>query len=161
MIDKLCLYKKKVYKVHLDNELLILSSSEVSDKVKNGFTDYVDVLGRSHSNFFENKVTIDEVEIVYELQINAIYKGKEFETYAVGSFCLLESHILLFSNVSKDIEEYGFVKEEQFVFKKEISLDEVEALVEIKKPILKFKGMTNSKRLIPNDSILEYIRNLD
>ncbi|WP_052353852.1 hypothetical protein [Neobacillus jeddahensis] len=59
-----------------------------------------------------------------------------------------------------DMDDFGFGKQEQFVFKKGIGLNDVEALIEIKTPILMYEGNPVSRRLIPNNLIKEYLRNL-
>jgi hypothetical protein len=49
---------------------------------------------------------------------------------------------------------YGFEKLEQFVFKKDVPLSGIDALVEIKKPILQFEANPEGRNLIHNE-ILE------
>ncbi len=50
---------------------------------------------------------------------------------------------------------------EQFVFKENVCLDDIEALVEIKKPILKFHDLTLERRLIPKEKLREYLNQID
>lgn len=159
-MSRFCLYRNKAYKFDIDDykeDTLELISNNMSD-LERGFIRYIDELGKIHSEILVKEVTMDEVELVYELQINAIYKGKEFETYAVGPYCLEKNSLALYSMEPSDMKTYSFEKKEQFVFKKDISLDEVESLVEIKTPILEFEGNPESRRLIPNNLIKEYIR---
>jgi hypothetical protein len=40
---------------------------------------------------------------------------------------------------SNDVDCYGFEKQEQFVFKKDVPLDDIETIIEKKKPILIFE----------------------
>ncbi|WP_376847645.1 hypothetical protein [Camelliibacillus cellulosilyticus] len=68
--------------------------------------------------------------------------------------------MVLSSRETKDMEDYGFEKREQFVFDKEVSLDDLDALVEIKTPILKFRGMPEERKVIPKSMIMEYIRKI-
>jgi len=162
-MSRFSVFRNKSYKFDIDDvneNTLELISNNTSD-LERGFIKYVDELGNVHSNILVKKVTIDEIELVYELQVNAVYKGKEFETYAVGPFCLEKNSLALFSMEPSDMDQYGFEKQEQFVFKKDISLDDVDALVEIKIPILSFAGNPVSRRLIPSNLIKEYLRNIN
>jgi hypothetical protein len=154
------IFRNKVYKLDVySNQQLELNSNNQNDKI-NGFTEYIDVLGNKHNDILVKSVNIDELELAYDIQINAVFKGEEFETYAMGRFSLEQNEISLFMH-GEDVEKYGFHKMEQFVFKKEVSLDDIEALVEIKKPILKFKGIVEERNIIPKNEIAEYIKNLD
>ncbi|MDQ7860408.1 hypothetical protein RCO48_02960 [Peribacillus frigoritolerans] len=44
-----------------------------------------------------------------------------------------ENEISLFSIDSNDVACYGFEKQEQFVFKKDMPLDDIESIIEVKK----------------------------
>lgn len=155
------IFRNKVYKLDVySSQQLELNSNNPNDKI-NGFTEYIDALGNKHNDLLVKSVNVDELELAYDIQINAIFKGEEFETYAIGRFSLEQNEISLFSMHGEDVEKYGFHKQEQFVFKKEVSLDDIEALVEMKKPILKFKGIAEERTIIPKNEIAEYIKNLD
>ncbi|MDR4887685.1 hypothetical protein RGU12_09015 [Fredinandcohnia sp. QZ13] len=152
-----CIYKGIVYEVTINGDLLNLTSYDVNDKQTNGFKEYVDVLGRPHKDIFEKDIAISDVDLVYLKKINAIYKGKEFETYGINSSTLENNYILLFSKNYEDVNNYGFIKHEQFVYQKEVTLEDIDALVEIKKPILKWEDQLESRKLIPNNMIREYL----
>lgn len=162
-MSRFCVYRNKSYKFDIDDydeNTFELISNNIED-FESGFIKYVDELGSVHSNILVKKVTVDEIELIYELQVNAIYKGKEFETYAVGPFCLEKNSLALFSMKPSDMDDFGFEKQEQFVFKKDIGLNDVEALIEIKRPILLYEGYPVSRRLIPNHLIKEYLHDLN
>ncbi|NLJ98942.1 MAG: hypothetical protein GX320_06735, partial [Tissierellia bacterium] len=57
-------------------------------------------------------------------------------------------------------EKYGFIKKEQFIFDKNVFLDEIDALIEIKKPILKFSNLKEQKTTIKQKDIRNYISNI-
>lgn len=152
------MYMGKVYQIEIKGkEALQLYSKERSDKKLNGFTNYIDVLGKVQEDTFTKEVSIDDVDLAYYLKVNALYKGKEFETCGIGSFCLEDNSLVLSSRETKDMEDYGFEKQEQFVFDKEVSLDDLDALIEIKTPILKFRRMPEKRKLILKSMIKEYI----
>lgn len=48
----------------------------------------------------------------------------------------------------------------KFVFEKEVTLDEIDALIEIMKPILKFKNDKEIKTKIEKKDIIDYIKNV-
>ncbi|MEH7379335.1 hypothetical protein V7138_02480 [Bacillus sp. JJ1533] len=156
-MSEYCIYKNKVYEVVINGDQLNLTSYDVNDKLTNGFKEYVDVLGRPHKDIFEKDLAISDVDLVFRKKINAIYKGKEFETYGINTSTLENNYILLFSMDYDDVNDYGFTKHEQFVYQKEVALDDIEALVEIKKPILKWKDQPESRKTIPTNKILEYL----
>ncbi|MEB6551069.1 hypothetical protein MXL46_18635 [Heyndrickxia sporothermodurans] len=156
-MSKYAIYSNKSYHLNIRGKILRLTS-EVKES---GFQELIDLAGNQRSNIFIKEVSVDDIEMAFDIKINAIYKGKEFETFSIGYFCIEENAISLFSMNYKDVELYGFKKEEQFVFKKDVSLNDIEALVEIKIPILKFEGMPKSRSLIPNQLIKEYIRKME
>ncbi|THE10568.1 hypothetical protein E1I69_18350 [Bacillus timonensis] len=152
-----CIYKGKVYKVTINGDLLNLTSYDVNDKQTNGFKDYVDVLGRHHMDIFIKELAISDADLVYRKTVYAIYKGKEFETYGVDSSTLEKNYILLFSMDYEDVYDYGFLKHEQFVYQKEVLLNDIDALVEIKKPILKWENQPELRKTIPTNMIGAYL----
>ncbi|RFB15384.1 hypothetical protein DZB84_13355 [Bacillus sp. HNG] len=152
-----CIYKNKVYKVSINGDRLNLISYDENDKLTNGFKEYVDVIGRNHTDIFEKNIAITKVDYVYRQTVNAIYKGKEFETYGIDSSTLEKKYILLFSMDYEDVNDYGFIKHEQFVYQKEVGLEDIDALVEIKKPILKWENQPESRKIIPYNMIRAYL----
>ena len=63
---------------------------------------------------------------------------------------------MLFSKDPKDVEDNAFEKKEQFVFKKEVAIDEIDSLIEIKEPMLDFSSLPTETKVIPNDEIEAY-----
>ncbi|ASN06079.1 hypothetical protein [Virgibacillus necropolis] len=58
------------------------------------------------------------------------------------------------------MKQYGSYKKEQFVFIKEVPLDEIDLLIETKKPILAFSGMQNIISRIEKKDVVNYIKNM-
>ncbi|MEH7225524.1 hypothetical protein V7112_17080 [Bacillus sp. JJ1566] len=150
------IYQNKIYQVSIHGQVIHL----ISSKKENGFHELIDIVGNKHDDIFIKEVSLDDVELVYELKINAVYCGKEFETYGVDSSNLEKKYILLFSMEFEDVNDYGFRKHEQFVYQKQVALDDIDALVEIKKPILKWENKPETKITIPNNLIREYLSKL-
>ncbi|MGN7298200.1 hypothetical protein [Ferdinandcohnia sp. SAFN-114] len=148
------IYQNKNYPVNIRGQVLRLKCVYKN----NGFQELIDLAGNKHKDIFIKEVSFDDVELVYELKINAIFKGKEFETYGVDTSTLENNYILLFSKEYEDVNNYGFIKHEQFVYQKEAKLEDIDSLVEIKKPILKWENQPESRKTIPSNKIQEYLR---
>ena len=153
------LYKNKTYSLDIFNNVLELTSRESKD-INNGFQEYIDVTGKKHNNIFTKEVSIDDIEFAYELEFKVVYTGIEFEPWAIRKFILENYQLSLFTDSPTVAEQYEFIKQEQFVFKKEIPLDDLDALIEIKKPILKFKDMNKVVTRIEKEDIRDYLKNL-
>lgn len=128
--------------------------------LEEGFSELIDLVGNIHNDIFIKEVDIDDVNIIYNLEYKVIYKGKEFVPWAIGKFILETDKIPLGTSDDNDAKNYGFKKMEQFVFKKEVLIDEVDALIEIKKPILKFKHIDEEVRKIDKKDIRSYLNNI-
>lgn len=156
-MGKYAIYNSKKYPVNIRNDKFRLKSHVP----ETGFQELVDLGGNKHNDIFIREVILEDIELIYELNHRLIFQGKEYEPFAIGKLVIENGKITLFSNDYLDYEQNGFEKKEQFVFVKEVSLDDIAALVEIKKPILKFKGIDEERNIIPKNEIAEYIKNLD
>ncbi|MEY8730734.1 hypothetical protein AB9M92_00385 [Peribacillus frigoritolerans] len=153
---KYAIYNHKDYLLNIRNDRLRLRTHEPEQ----GFCELVDQTGNM-TNLFIKDVTKEEVELVYELKFLVAYKGKEFEPYSLGRHILDENEISLFSMDSNDVDCYGFEKQEQFVFKKDVPLNDIESIIEVKKPILIFEELPESRKVIPREEVRDYIIELD
>lgn len=88
------------------------------------------------------------------------YIESEYECLKVNSKTLDANYITISTSDSDIAEKYGFIKKEQFVFDKNILLDEIDALIEIKKPILKFSNLKEQKIMIERKDIKNYLSNI-
>ena len=147
-------YNNKNYPVNLRNGKYRLRSKEH----ENGFNKLVDLGGNIHHDIFIKEVTLDEIEFLFELKYKIIYKGEEYEPFSIGELVIDDGKIYLFRS---DYESNGFEKQEQFVFKKEVSIDEIDALVEIMNPVLEFRELPEEIKVIPIIQVKEYIKNLN
>ena len=62
-----------------------------------GFNELIDLAGNTHKDIFIKEVNIDDVDIVYELEYKVVYKGIEFEPWAIGKFILENNQLSLFT----------------------------------------------------------------
>ncbi|MGG0411870.1 hypothetical protein [Peribacillus simplex] len=153
---KYAIYNHKDYLLNIRNDRLRLRTHEPEQ----GFRELVDQTGNK-TNLFIKDVTKEEVDLVYELKFLVAYKGKEFEPYSLDRKILDENEISLFSMDSNDVDCYGFEKQEQFVFKKDVPLNDIESIIEVKKPILIFEELPESRKVIPREEVRDYIIELD
>lgn len=150
------IYQGRLYLSNIRNMKVRLRSRVAEE----GFTELIDLVGNIHNDVFIKEVNIEDVDIIYNLEYKVVYKGREFIPWAVGKFILETDKISLGTNDEKEARSYAFEKMEQFVFKKDVPIDEVDALIEIKKPILKFQNMKEQFTRIEQKNIRNYINNL-
>ncbi|MCM3674554.1 hypothetical protein M3699_11800 [Peribacillus simplex] len=153
---KYAIYNHKDYLLNIRNDRLRLRTHEPEQ----GFRELVDQTGNK-TNLFIKDVTKEEVDLVYELKFVVAYKSNESEPYSLGRHILDENEISLFSMDSNDVDCYGFEKQEQFVFKKDVPLDDIESIIEVKKPILIFEELPESRKVIPREEVRDYIMKLN
>lgn len=103
-------------------------------------------------------VNMEELDFAFDLKVNAKYKREEFETLSIGPFTLRDDKISLFTSDEGMAKEFNFYKREQFVFIKEVSIQEIEHLIEIQLPILKFKELPISRKVIASNEMIDYIK---
>ncbi|GGA16666.1 hypothetical protein GCM10011384_01970 [Psychrobacillus lasiicapitis] len=154
-MGKYAKHNNKIYSVNIRNDKYRLKSKEQ----ENGFKELIDLGGNVHHDIFIKEVTLDEIDFLFELRHRIIYKGKEYEAFSIGELVIDDGKITLFSSDYKDYESNGFEKKEQFVFTKEVSIYEIDALVEIMEPILEFFNFPEERKVIPSNQVKEYLGN--
>ena len=145
-------YNGKVYPAAIRNGKCRLRSGED----ESGFVELIDLGGNIHHDLFVKEVALDEIDALFELKYKIVYKGKEYSPFSIGKLVIDQGKIMLFSNNAKDVEDNGFQKQEPFVFKKEVAIDEIDCLIEIKEPMLDFSSLPTETKVIPNDEIEAY-----
>ena len=159
MITNYAKYNNNVYKLDMDGNILELMSEDPAD-LENGFSFYVDVLGKKHNDFFIKRVKMEDLDLAYNIKVNVNYKGEEFETLSLGPFNNQEGTISLFTNDYVLAKKFDFYKQEQFVFVKEVPLQDIESLIEIHIPILEFRELPTSRKIIKRTEIKNYLKKL-
>lgn len=153
-MGKYAVYNNKNYPVNVRNDKFILKSKEH----ESGFKELIDLGGNIHPDIFIKEVSLDEIELLFELKYKIIYKGKEYDPLSIGELVIDRGEITLFSSDYEDYESNGFIKVEQFVFKKQVSVDEIDALIEVIEPILEFNKFPKERKVIPSIQIENYFR---
>ena len=151
-MSKYATYNKKNYPVNIRRDKFRLKSKEH----ESGFKELIDLGGNIHPDIFIKEVTLDEIELLFELKYKIIYKGKEYDTFSIGELVIDRGEITIFSSDYEDYESNGFIKVEQFVFQKKVIIDEIDAIVEFIEPILEFNKFPKERKVIPRNQIEIY-----
>lgn len=150
------IYKNKVYLANV-RELKVRLKTRIAEL---GFNELVDLAGNIHKDIFIKEVDINNVDIIYEVDYRVLYRGSEYRCLKVAKETVDRNYITIYTSDSDIADQYGFIKKEQFIFDKDVSLDEIDALIEIKKPILKFNHLEEEKTKIGQKDIRDYLSNI-
>ena len=150
------IYKNKVYLANFREAKVILKTRIA----EGGFKELVDLAGNVHKDIFIKEVDINDVDIVYDVDYRVLYRGNEYKCLKVSRKTVALNYITIFTSDSDIANQCGFIKKEQFVFDKDVSLDQIDALIEIKKPILKFNNLKEEKIKIEKNDIRYYLSNI-
>jgi hypothetical protein len=157
-LSSYAVYKGNKYKLDVGEKISLTSDS--IESLKYGFEERKFSQGFISKVYYKKQVNKEDLEDAYELEYKVIYKGKEFIPWAVGKFSLQDGDIALGTNDYEIASAYDFKKMEQFVFKKDVPLEEIELLIEIKKHILQFKDLKDEITEIKNEDIKSYLSSL-
>lgn len=147
------IYKSKIYLASVRSLKVRLKTRTIEP----GFNELVDLAGNIHKDIFIKEVDINDVDIIYQIDYRVLYKGKEYECLNVSKKTLDRKYITIYTSDSDIAKKYDFIKKEQFIFEKNAFLDEIEALIEIKKPILKFSHLKEERTKIMQNDIKDYL----
>lgn len=150
------IYRNKVYLANVRGTKVRLKTRILEP----GFSELIDLAGNVHKDIFIKEVDINEVDNLYEMNYRVLYKGNEYKCLKVNSETLDINYITIYTSDSDIAHKYGFIKKEQFIFDKDVSLDEIDALIEIKKPILNFSNLGEEKIKIEQKDIRSYLLNI-
>lgn len=153
-----CEYSGLKYKIKKRNCEYIITS-----KVrKEGFTNYIDVLGNEHSELYMKIVKANEVDVIYSEDVFIKYKDKYFQLFAdkISRNAVLDDSYMIWTNSEQLAEEYIFEKKEQFVFIKYITRKEIEAVKIVKTPVLDFKDIKQSEEILKGDVLDSWLSEL-
>lgn len=158
MGDMYCYYSGLKYKVQMRNGEYIITSSVR----KEGFTNYIDVLGNEHSDLYMKSIKTTEVDVIYNEHVFIKYKGFYFQLFADKIFRndVLDDSYMIWTNSEHLAQEFIFEKKEQFVFIKFISREEIEAVKIVKKPVLDFKDLEQSEEILEGNALDNWLLEL-
>ena len=149
-------YKDKIYLANIRQ-----SKVRLKTRIKEqGFNELVDLASNIHKDIFIKEVDINDVDRIYEIEYRVLYKGSEYKCLKVSKETLDINYITIYTSDFSIAEKYGFIKKEQFIYDKDVLLDEIDALVEIKKPILNFSYLKEQKKIINQKNVRDYLATL-
>ena len=158
MSNMYCEYSGLKYKIKKRNCEFIITSRVR----KEGFTNYIDVLGNEHSELYMKIVNADEVDIIYNEDVLIKYRDKYFHLFAdkVSRNAVLDDSYMIWTNSEQLAQEYIFEKKEQFVFIKYITRKEIEAVKIVKTPVLDFKDIEQSEEILEGEALDSWLSEL-
>ena len=153
-----CEYRGLKYKIKKKNDKYII----ISRVKKEGFTNYIDVLGNEHSELYMKGVKANEVDVIYDEDVFMKYKDKYFRLFAdkISRKVVLADSYMIWTDSEQVAQEYAFEKKEQFVFIKYITRKEIEAVKIVKKPMLDFRNNEQSEEILEGKSLERWFSEL-
>lgn len=158
MGDIYCEYSGLKYKIKKKNDKYIITSRVR----KEGFTNYIDVLGNEHFDLYMKIVKANEVDVIYNEDVFIKYKDTYFQLFAgkISRNAVLDNLYMIWTNSEQLAQEYIFEKKEQFVYIKYITREEIDAVKIVKKPILDFKDIEQSEEILEGDALDNWLSEL-
>lgn len=158
MSDMYCEYNGLKYKIKKKSDKYIITSRVR----KEGFINYIDVLGNEHSELYMKIVKATEVDIIYNEDVFIKYKDRYFQLFAgkISRNAVLADSYMIWTSSEQLAQEDIFEKKEQFVFVKYITRKEIEAVKIVKKPILDFKNVEQSEEILEGESLDNWLTEL-
>jgi hypothetical protein len=155
MGNMLCEYQGLTCKIKKRDGAYLITS-----RVKReGYTNYIDVLGNEHSDIFMKRVNVNEVDIIYYEDVFIQYKDIYFSLFASQIFRndVVDDSYMIWTRSEQVAAKYGFEKKEQFVFVKYIRKEQIESIKVVQKPIKEFEERGIKEIIIPKEEIDEWL----
>lgn len=151
MKERYCVYKEKIFKnVEIREEKIEL----VSPIYQEGFSNYVDVIGRVHSDLYIKIVELAEVDSIYDEIVSICYKGIYFDLFVpITHISVEDNKYVLFTPSEEIAKKFDFEKKEQFVFAKEIGKEQIDNVRITQKPIKEFEKQGIKEIIISKNEI--------
>jgi hypothetical protein len=154
------IYNSKIYRLSKSKEgKLYLFSWENDD----GFIQVqkvYDYNGILHSGRFKKEINANDLEDAYKLDCKVIYKGSEFDISSSMSD-IINTNKLIIGTLDYPLTEElgGFERVDKYYYEKEVSFDEIDKFLEVKKPLFHFKNTYNvTTKEIPKEEIMDYVK---
>ena len=151
------IYKQKKY----DAELRLGKDVTLYSYVKEeGFENYVDPWGRESDVFFSKKIDIHELDYLYEVKYEFLYKGHYFKALSTMIRKLIDKD---YFEISAGIEKYdlieklGFKRLDESTWWKDIRRKDIEALKIVEEPLGIFKDQGLKIKILEGKAIDEFL----
>lgn len=120
------------------------------------------MLGNEHSDLYMKSIIANEGYVVYTEDIFIKYKALYFQLFAdkISRNAVLDDSYMIWTDSEQLAQKYIFEKKEQFVYIKCISREEIEAVKIVKKPVLDFKNIEQSEKILEGNLLNEWLSEL-
>lgn len=151
------IYKQKKYDAELRLGKDVTLYSYVKDE---GFENYVDPLGRESDDFFSKKMDIHELDYLYEVKYEFLYRGYYFKALSTMIRKLIDKD---YFEISAGIEKYdlieklGFKRLDESTWWKEIGRKDIEAIKIIEEPEGIFNDRGSKVKIIEGADIDDFL----
>jgi hypothetical protein len=158
MGKKYCEIKNRRYVASDRNGKLFITSEEKKD----GFENYVSVLGKVYSDYFMKYLDLDEIDDLYDEELFVKYKGVYFEsaTDIISKKIVEKDNYVILTDIYQIADQYGFRKLEPFVYTKAISRSELEAIKIVRTHEPPFEEKGTEEIIIEGDDLTEYLESI-
>ena len=151
------IYKQKKY----DAELRLGKDVTLYSYVKEeGFENYVDPWGRESDDFFSKKMDIHELDYLYEVKYEFLYRGHYFKALSTMIRKLIDKD---YFEISAGIEKYdlieklGFKRLDESTWWKDIRRKDIEAIKIIEEPEGIFKEQGLKIKILEGKAIDDFL----
>jgi len=152
----ICKYKGTRYKATIrDEEVLIISKEE-----REGFENYINVVGRKSKTSFMKVLDKSEIESLYHERIYFQYKGMVLTAGGINKRGIDENSFLVFGATEKQAREYGFKGNFRDGYERFIKLEEIERIIVKKTPVKGFEEFFNVEEteVVEKENVKEWIK---
>ena len=151
------IYKQKKY----DAELRLGRDVTLYSYVKEeGFENYVDPWGRESDDFFSKKMDIHELDYLYEVKYEFLYRGHYFKALSTMIRKLIDKdYFEIAAGIEKYdlIEKLGFKRLDESTWWKDIRRKDIEAIKIIEEPEGIFKEQGLKIKILEGKAIDDFL----
>jgi hypothetical protein len=151
------IYKQKKY----DAELRLGKDVTLYSYVKEeGFENYVDPWGRESDDFFSKKMDIHELDYLYEVKYEFLYRGHYFKALSTMIRKLIDKdYFEIAAGIEKYdlIEKLGFKRLDESTWWKDIRRKDIEAIKIIEEPEGIFKEQGLKIKILEGKAIDDFL----
>ena len=150
------IYKGKKYRVAKISTFYRVISREKEE----GFEEYIDIVGKKRPDIFVKDVDIHELDYLYEIKYEFLYRGHYFKALSTMIRKLIDKD---YFEISAGIEKYdlieklGFKRLDESTWWKDIRRKDIEAIKIIEKPLGIFKDQGSKIKILEGKAIDEFL----
>ena len=151
------IYKQKKYDAELRLGKDVTLYSYMKDE---GFENYVDPWGRESDDFFSKKMDIHELDYLYEVKYEFLYRGHYFKALSTMIRKLIDKdYFEIAAGIEKYdlIEKLGFKRLDESTWWKDIRRKDIEAIKIIEEPEGIFKEQGLKIKILEGKAIDDFL----